>query len=29
VAIIFFIFCFIGSKISRHFEEKGRKTGLL
>jgi glutamate/aspartate transport system permease protein len=29
VAIVFFIFCFIGSKISRHFEEKGRKTGLL
>jgi len=29
VAIVFFIFCFIGSKVSRHFEEKGRKTGLL
>jgi glutamate/aspartate transport system permease protein len=29
VAIVFFIFCFIGSKISRYFEEKGRKTGLL
>jgi glutamate/aspartate transport system permease protein len=29
VAIVFFIFCFIGSQISRHFEEKGRKTGLL
>ena len=29
VAVVFFIFCFIGSKISRHFEEKGRKTGLL
>lgn len=29
VAIIFFIFCFIGSKISRYFEEKGRKTGIL
>jgi len=29
VAIVFFIFCFIASKISRHFEEKGRKTGLL
>jgi glutamate/aspartate transport system permease protein len=29
VAIVFFIFCFIGSKISRHFEEKGRETGLL
>jgi glutamate/aspartate transport system permease protein len=29
VAIIFFIFCFIGSKISRHFEEKGRKLGMI
>ena len=29
VAVVFFIFCFIGSKISRHFEEKGRRTGLL
>ena len=29
VAVVFFIFCFISSKISRHFEEKGRKTGLL
>ena len=29
VAIIFFIFCFIGSKISHHFEEKGRRTGVL
>jgi len=29
VAIIFFIFCFIGSKISLHFEEKGRRTGVL
>jgi glutamate/aspartate transport system permease protein len=29
VAIVFFIFCFIGSKIARYFEEKGRKTGLL
>ena len=29
VAIVFFIFCFIGSQISLHFEEKGRKTGLL
>ena len=29
VAVVFFIFCFIGSQISRHFEEKGRKTGLL
>ncbi len=29
VAVVFFIFCFIGSKISLHFEEKGRKTGIL
>jgi glutamate/aspartate transport system permease protein len=29
VAVVFFIFCFIGSKISRHFEEKGRRAGLL
>jgi len=29
VAMIFFIFCFAGSKISRHYEEKGRKTGIL
>ncbi len=29
VAIIFFIFCFIASKISRHFEEKGRKLGMI
>lgn len=29
VAIIFFIFCFVGSKISRHFEEKSRRTGVL
>jgi glutamate/aspartate transport system permease protein len=29
VAVVFFIFCFIGSRISRHFEEKGRKTGIL
>ena len=29
VAVVFFIFCFIGSKISRHFEEKGRRVGLL
>lgn len=29
VAILFFIFCFIGSKVSHHFEEKGRKTGIL
>ena len=29
VAIIFFIFCFIGSRVSRYFEEKGRKTGVL
>jgi glutamate/aspartate transport system permease protein len=29
VAVVFFIFCFIGSRISLHFEEKGRKTGIL
>ncbi len=29
VAIVFFIFCFIGSKVSRHFEEKGRRAGVL
>lgn len=29
VAIVFFIFCFIGSKISHHFEAKGRRVGLI
>ncbi|MBW2065135.1 MAG: amino acid ABC transporter permease [Deltaproteobacteria bacterium] len=29
VAIVFFVFCFTGSRISRHFEEKGRRTGVL
>ena len=29
VAVVFFIFCFTCSKISLHFEEKGRKTGIL
>ena len=29
VAVVFFIFCFIGSRISFYFEEKGRKTGIL
>lgn len=29
VAIVFFIFCFTGSKISRYFEEKGRKLGMI
>ncbi|MES0445992.1 MAG: amino acid ABC transporter permease [Desulfobacterales bacterium] len=29
VAVVFFIFCFIGSRISLYFEEKGRKTGIL
>lgn len=29
VAVVFFIFCFIGSKISHHFEEKGRSLGVL
>jgi glutamate/aspartate transport system permease protein len=29
VAIVFFVFCFIGSKIARHYEEKGRRMGVL
>jgi glutamate/aspartate transport system permease protein len=29
VAMIFFIFCFAGSKVSRHYEEKGIKTGII
>ncbi|MGD9333583.1 MAG: amino acid ABC transporter permease [Desulfobacterales bacterium] len=29
VAVVFFIFCFMGSKISLYFEEKGRKTGII
>ena len=29
VAIVFFIFCFIGSKISHHFEKKSRSLGVL
>jgi len=29
VAIVFFTFCFTGSKISRYFEEKGRKLGMI
>jgi glutamate/aspartate transport system permease protein len=29
VAVVFFIFCFIGSRISLYFEEKSRKTGIL
>ena len=29
VAIVFFIFCFASSKVSRHYEEIGRKTGIL
>ncbi len=29
VGIVFFIFCFIGSRISLHFEQKGRRTGVL
>ncbi|MBW1980122.1 MAG: amino acid ABC transporter permease [Deltaproteobacteria bacterium] len=29
VAIVFFVFCFIGSKISLHFEGKARKSGIL
>ncbi len=29
VAILFFIFCFIGSRISLHYEEKSRKAKIL
>ena len=29
VAILFFIICFIGSRISLHFEEKSRKAKVL
>jgi len=29
VAVVFFIFCFTGSKISRHFEEKGRRANII
>jgi glutamate/aspartate transport system permease protein len=29
VAIVFFIFCFTGSKIAHYFEEKGRKLGMI
>jgi glutamate/aspartate transport system permease protein len=29
VAIMFFIICFIGSRISRHYEEKGRRANIL
>ena len=29
VGIVFFILCFIGSRISRHYEEKGRKANIL
>jgi len=29
VGIVFFIICFIGSRISRHYEEKGRKANIL
>jgi glutamate/aspartate transport system permease protein len=29
VAILFFIFCFVGSRISLHYEEKSRKAKVL
>jgi glutamate/aspartate transport system permease protein len=29
VALLFFVFCFIGSRISRHYEEKSRKANIL
>jgi glutamate/aspartate transport system permease protein len=29
VAVLFFIFCFIGSRISRYYEEKSRRTQVL
>lgn len=29
VALLFFIVCFIGSRISRHYEEKGRRANVL
>jgi glutamate/aspartate transport system permease protein len=29
VAVTFFIVCFIGSRISRHYEEKGRRANIL
>ncbi len=29
VAVVFFICCFIGSKISRHYEERGREANIL
>jgi glutamate/aspartate transport system permease protein len=29
VAAVFFIFCFAGSKISHHFEERGRRMGVI
>ncbi len=29
VAVLFFVVCFIGSRISRHYEEKGRRANLL
>jgi len=29
VGIVFFIICFIGSRISRHYEEKGRRANIL
>ncbi|MHC1730084.1 MAG: amino acid ABC transporter permease [Syntrophobacteraceae bacterium] len=29
VALMFFIVCFVGSRISRHYEEKGRRANVL
>lgn len=29
VAVMFFIFCFVGSRISRYYEEKSRKANIL
>jgi len=29
VALVFFVVCFIGSRISRHYEEKGRRANIL
>jgi glutamate/aspartate transport system permease protein len=29
VALLFFVVCFVGSRISRHYEEKSRKANIL
>jgi glutamate/aspartate transport system permease protein len=29
VAVVFFIVCFVGSRVSRHYEEKGRRANIL